>query len=520
MNNDSSEYDHGSDKEKGLMIEGTSPATNVEEYQPEKVVPERFGKFGNFLDRIFSMGVEARGIERVPDDERESKHALNNLFMWFSVNTVLTTLPIGVLAQEFFTLSLPHAIAVIFCFCALGAACSSFIATLGPLTGMRTMVISRYSSGMIGCSIFSFFNVLTQMGFSCTCVILGGQTLASINPGTLPLTVGIIIISILTLVICFFGYNFLHHYERWAWILLTIIFICLYALGGAAGYDINAQKELEDKGRDLTADILSFGGIVFGSTIGWGPVCADYNCKLPAKTSSLYVFTLTFFGLLIPISFAEILGATLMTIQNPAYVSAFEDGGTGGLLAQVLARWHGFGKFILVLLALSVVANNVPNTYSAALSVQAFHRWLAYVPRAVWTVVVTVAYTIAAVAGREHFATILSNLLSILSYWCAFFFVILFLEHFLFRRPGGMLGGYDLDAYNDPKKLPIGIAAIVAGTAGVVGAVLGMDQTYYNSVISRKLGPYGADIGFELAAAFCLVVYPPLRYLEIKHFGR
>lgn len=67
------------------------------------------------------------------------------------------------------------------------------------------------------------------------------------------------------------------------------------------------------------------------------------------------VFLLTFFGLFIPICFVEILGAALMTITNPDYVAAFGDGNTGGLLSKVLSPWNGGGKFILVLLALSVV---------------------------------------------------------------------------------------------------------------------------------------------------------------------
>ena len=67
------------------------------------------------------------------------------------------------------------------------------------------------------------------------------------------------------------------------------------------------------------------------------------------------VFILTFFGLFIPITFVEILGAALMTITNTSYTDAFENGGTGGLLSQVLSPWKGGGKFILVLLSLSVM---------------------------------------------------------------------------------------------------------------------------------------------------------------------
>lgn len=106
------------------------------------------------------------------------------------------------------------------------------------------------------------------MGFSTTAVILGGQTLASVNPGTLPLVVGIIIVAICSLIPCFVGYELIHVYERYAWIVVTIIMLFLWGLGGHAGFDINAQKPLEDTGRNLAADVLSFGGIVFGSFSG------------------------------------------------------------------------------------------------------------------------------------------------------------------------------------------------------------------------------------------------------------
>jgi hypothetical protein len=48
------------------------------------------------LARLFEHGVEARGIERVPDEERSDKHAIGLFLMWLSVNVVLSTFPIGV----------------------------------------------------------------------------------------------------------------------------------------------------------------------------------------------------------------------------------------------------------------------------------------------------------------------------------------------------------------------------------------------------------------------------------------
>ncbi|KAG2341983.1 cytosine-purine permease [Suillus weaverae] len=507
------------DKEKAL--DSVEDEVVYAEAAPDRVIASRFGVLGPLLSRLFASGVEARGVERVPENQRESKNALNNLLMWWSVNAVLTTIPVGVLAQSVFTLSFGNAVATILCFGALGGIATAFIATLGPITGLRTMIITRFSSGYFGGTIYSVLNILTQLGFSTTAVILGGQTLANINPGTLPLVVGIIIIGVCCLIPCFIGYDMIHVYERYAWIVTSVIMLFLWGLGGKAGYDINTQKSLEDTGRALSADILSFGGIVFGSFSGWAPVAADYNCRLPADTPRMRVFLLTFFGLFIPICFVEILGAALMTITDPAYIAAFEGGSTGGLIAQVLSPWGHFGQFVLVLLALSVIGNNIPNTYSTGLSIQALGRPFAIIPRFFWVFLTFVVYTVAGVAGREHFSAILSNFLSILSYWTAFFIVIVAEEHFIFRRKNGPLGGYNLDDYDTPSKLPLGIAGILAMCFGIAGAVVGMSEVWYTGPLGKMAGAaYGADLGFELAAAFSAVTYPPLRALEIKLIGR
>jgi purine-cytosine permease-like protein len=55
--------------------------------------------------------------------------------------------------------------------------------------------------------------------------------------------------------------------------------------------------------------------------------------------------------------------ATAITV-DPDWADAYTNGSVGGLLGIALAPVGGFGKFCLVLLALSIVANNIPNNYS------------------------------------------------------------------------------------------------------------------------------------------------------------
>ena len=78
------------------------------------------------------------------------------------------------------------------------------------------------------------------------------------------------------------------------------------------------------------------------------------------------------------------------------------------------------------------------------------------------------------------------------------------------------MGGYNLEVYDDisrfmvlfilsflpllnaAQRLPVGAAGIFAGCCGVAGAVVGMAQVWYVGPIAAKLGPFGADLGFEV----------------------
>jgi purine-cytosine permease-like protein len=100
-------------------------------------------------------------------------------------------------------------------------------------------------------------------------------------------------------------------------------------------------------------------------------------------TSHLRIFLATFADLAFPLLFTQMLAAAVMTAPiKTSYADGYTDGGIGGLLVVVLFPPLGrFGKFYLVLLAISVIANNCPNIYSVSLSMQAMARWTARVPR-------------------------------------------------------------------------------------------------------------------------------------------
>jgi len=174
-----------------------------------------------------------------------------------------------------------------------------------------------------------------------------------------------------------------------------------------------------------------------------------------------------------------------------------------------------------VILMLSAISSNIPNTYSGALSIQTLHPLFMKIPRILCVLVFTALYLIAAIAGREQFGAILSDFASLLSYWTAFFTVIMLLEFLWFRRKSGPLGEIDPDRFNDFSKLPPGYACCGAILVAIGGCVPSMAETWYTGPIALKVSqPYGGDLGFEFSAVFTFVSYLVFRTCEIKYFGR
>jgi len=127
----------------------------------------------------------------------------------------------------------------------------------------------------------------------------------------------------------------------------------------------------------------------------------------------------------IPLILIESLGAAYMTTltAQPSWAAKYQDNGVGGLIAAGLSPLGGFGRFLTVLMALSIVANNIPNIYSLSLTVQMFGKLFQAVPRLFITIVGTAVYILLAIVGANHFDSWLDTLLVILSYWLSIFCV-------------------------------------------------------------------------------------------------
>lgn len=363
--------------------------------------------------------------------------------------------------------------------------------------------------------ICALLNIVIMLGYGMIDCLVGGQILSAVAGGNMSVVVGTIIVAIITWVVVVFGMSLFHTYERWAWIPQMF---ALLVLVGSAGPKFDTFISSTGDSRTVTGNRLSFFSLCLSGAVAWAPAGADYYVYYPPTTKKWKTFIMTFLGIGLALVFATLLGVGLAsgTFTNPDWAAANEVS-SGALILQGYNGLGGFGKFLGVLVSLGLVANNIPGTYSASLGFQVLGRYGARMPRWFWSCVSVVIYTACALGGRDYLYDIFENFLALMGYWVTIFLTIAVEEHLLFRRGDR---GFDWSAWSDPRRLPLGLAAFSAFVIGWIGSIMCMYQIYYVGPIAKLASPEGADLGIWVGCSWAMLVFPPLRWLELKHFGR
>ena len=355
-----------------------------------------------------------------------------------------------------------------------------------------------------------------MVGYGLIDVLIAGQMLSAVNGHGLTVIVGVIIAAIISLPISLFGMKLFHRYERCAFVPQILV---LFILIGVAGPKFDTSSKSAGDGPTRSADQMSFFFLCVSNTIAWSPASADFYVYFPPTAHRWAVFICTWMGLGLSNILANMLGSGVASgvAANPTWKAAY-DISEGALLAEAFSPLGQFGKFCAVIVALGLIANNVTGTYSAGLSFQMLGRWFQLLPRFIWVIASVIIYTVCACAGRNELFNVFQNFLALMGYWTSIWVSLTLEEEFIFRKHMGR-SGYDWQAWNQPKKLPIGLAAFTSFCIGWVGAVLGMYQTYFTGPIGALVGD-GIDLGMPVGSSWAALTYPPLRWLELKYIGR
>ncbi|ODQ78055.1 hypothetical protein BABINDRAFT_168633 [Babjeviella inositovora NRRL Y-12698] len=517
-----------------------------------------FSYFRYISRRLDSFGVETRGIERVPSYERSTNVRRQFLLacgLWLSAAGGLSSMSVFFLGPLLFDLSLRQSLIAGQIPQLIGCAVAAYLSLMGPKSGCRQMVGARYLFGWYFVRLIALCAIIGVIGWSVVNSVVGGQILNSVSDGKVSLVVGIIIICVISLVVAVFGIKQVLKVEMLLSLPVFLGFMLLY-ICAAWKYGSFVTVDSTPDHETTIGNSFSFASVAYSTTATWGSISADYYLLFPEDTSDTYIFMLTFFGLALPTTFVSVLGTLIgnIALGYQPWGDVYNTTGMGGLLHQAFIHWGKVGKFFVMLLFLSLISNNIINNYSAAFGIQLASSWLRKIPRWFWAIIVTCITLVGALVGRNEFSTILGNFLPMIGYWISMYFVLLLEENTIFRTarfhhlytkefPAGVdstieeekpssTGRYALslrrkkqyynwNCWNDQSRLTHGLAATFSSVVGAVGAALGMSQAYYVGPIAKAVGgEFGGDVGMWVCMGIAGLLYPPLRYLELKRFGR
>ncbi|KAI0058141.1 hypothetical protein BV25DRAFT_1771244, partial [Artomyces pyxidatus] len=146
----------------------------------------------------------------------------------------------------------------------------------------------------------------------------------------------------------------------------------------------------------------------------------------------------------------------------------------GGLFEAILAMSGGFGKFLTVIVALTMPSGVAPTMYSCATSFMAIAPGLEP----------CISLLPVAIIGAARFHHVLVDIVSISGYWCSSFAAIVMTDHAIIRRE--RWESYVLDDWNTSRRLPLGTAAVGPFSCSIDIVVPCTSQVWYTGPIAAR----------------------------------
>lgn len=439
-----------------------------------------------------TVAVEPGGAEFVPLSERHG-NPRQLLWTWTSPNMEFATVAVGILGVLYWGLTFWQAVAAIVLGTAVGSIVLGVLSTWGPPSGMCQMVLSRAGFGYRGNILPAGLNaVVAGVGWFAVNSISGALALGALVPA-IPKAVWLVVVVLVQLAVAFAGHNLVHAFERYAFPVLTVVFVlaAVLILGKS-----HPSGPAVPGGPPTIGGFLLTTGAAFGYAAGWIPYASDYTRYLPPRASSRAVALYSALGVFASCVLLEVAGAAMVSAAGKK--AAVDP----GIFTGLLPTW--LGKLTLLGIALGAIAANAINIYSGAISFMALGvRLPTQRARAAVALVFGVLGLALAFVGLNNAGTSYENFLLVIAYWISPWLGVVLVDRWL--RRGTDISGVITDAGYRNWAGPIAMALGM-----VVSIWLFSNQTLYVGLVP-KANPGFGDITFEVGFVISAVTYLVLR---------
>jgi len=431
------------------------------------------------------IAVEPGGAEFIPLNERHGR-PIQLFWTWTSPNMEFATIFVGVLAVAGFGLGFWQAALALILGSLIGGITQGILSVRGPRYGVPQMVLSRLGFGYWGNVLPAGLNSVTAgIGWFAVNSVSGAFALAALTHW--PKVLCLLIIVAVQVAVAFFGHNLVHAFERYAFPVLTVIFLI------ASGVILSKAHPGASHHTIPGAFLLAFGAS-FGYAVGWNPYASDYTRYFKPDVNKLAIALWSGLGLFLSCALLEIVGAAAATVVSPgAALGANPTGAFTGLLATPLA------DLTLLAIALGAVSANVLNIYSGALSFTAIGIRL---PLSLRRAIVALGFGaigfFLAWSGLHDAGSKYQNFLLIIAYWIAPWLAVIFCDWLLRPGPDEIL------LFDKRHTNWAGPVAMLAGMG--LSIWLFSNQTEYVGVVPSHVPSVG-DLTFEVGFVITAVIY-------------
>ncbi|MCX4718194.1 purine-cytosine permease family protein [Streptomyces virginiae] len=435
-----------------------------------------------------ASAIEARSIDHIPLGERHGK-VWHVAPVWIAGNANVGTVAVGA-AGVALGADLLWIIIAACAGSAFGAIFAALHSTQGPHLGLPQLIQSRPQFGYAGAGGVFVLALVNYIGFNTFACILAAQSL-SVGIG-LGKTASVLAVVTISAVIALLGYNWIHHATRWITPAFLISFAVLTVVAVGSDATVAAVAPIAH-GFAWTPFLVVF-GLAAGYQINWAIYVSDYTRYLPPTVSSRAMFWCTYLGMSLSSMWLATLGALLAARFVPGDAVA-------GVVAAGDAATAGFGRIVVLIGLLGLIATMAMNTYGSALTlismldtfrdIRPTARLRTVAVLAVSAVVILLTF-LASDDFLSSFGTYLTLLLYLFAPWTA----INLVDYFLVRR-----GRYSIAQIFKADGIygRINGRGLLAYTLGAAAEVPFMNTSAFIGPVTDAIG--GADLAVFVGLA-------------------
>jgi nucleobase:cation symporter-1, NCS1 family len=432
--------------------------------------------------------IESHSIDVIPENERGGKVS-GQFTLWFATNANVFNFVLGGFAI-FFGLNVFWALIAMFLGAFLGLAFTSLHAVQGPRLGVPQMIQSRGQFGFYGAVFIFLASIVLDIGYLAAQQVVQADSLNDLT-GAVGIPWWIIIVTIPAVLLAIFGYGWIHRIQPVLTVLFGVALLIAVILTATSGKSL--AKGMGGTHLASFPIFIAAVGLFFMNMLSWAVYVSDYSRYLPRNTSAPRIYWAVFGG--------NALGACLygglgiyITALNPDTDSVVALGGIAG-------------KWILPILALSLLGSDALNAYTGMLALESVRSTFQKVvasraARIIGLLIMFIIATILAETGFKTFLTSFENFINVLLFFFVPWTVINLIDFYIVKK-----GNYDVKSFFTPKGIYGGwrLTALIPYVLALGAQVPFIDQTLYVGPAVKALG--GADISWLVGFIVAGVLY-------------